>query len=167
MKSSFAYIAMASISISFFLGACSAGKGAVDKAPVIEVKQKNIGGEEARALPKATAFRMSGDYMNNVAITLNSDGSIAYYPDPSDLSKSSIPYALADGWYLNRQGISANSVFTSYTFEDYMALQQPPSQQELLAAVIPGARVTDFIQLPVNLSEALANPVICIKYLPK
>lgn len=110
-----------------------------------------------KALPKATAFRMSGDYAGNVAITLDSQGNLTYFPDPSDISKNSEPVQLAEGWWLNRQGVGINSVFTRYTFAQYAALPSVPSVQELKAAIIPGARVTETISLPYAVGEAEAH----------
>lgn len=105
-------------------------------------------------IPKATAFRMSGDYENNVAITLNSEGGLLYYPAPTDISASSAPLKLDNGWWLNRQGVSGNSVFTSYTFSEYSQLPSVPSTAQLLEAVIPGAKVTQIVQLPYTINEA-------------
>ena len=108
-------------------------------------------------MPKATAFRMTGDYADNVAITIGADGQLTYFPAPSDISKASAPTSLGGGWYLNNQGLSANSVFTKYTYEEYSKLPTVPSQDELKAAVIPGARVEDMIQLPYSISDAKNN----------
>lgn len=104
---------------------------------------------------KATAFRMSGDYADNVAVTPGADGRLVYFPAPTDISNNSKPVSLGNGWWLNRQGIGANSVFTKYTFEEYSNLDKVPSSEELNAAIIPGARVVDFIQLPYAASDAL------------
>lgn len=113
--------------------------------------------EPQRILLKATAFKMSGPYADNVAITLNADGSLAYYPDPSDISEYSKPVALGNGWYLNRQGITPNSRFTKYTFEEYAALKAVPTQQELISSIIPGAEVTDWQTLPYPAGEAMQH----------
>lgn len=109
------------------------------------------------ALPKASAFRMSGDYAGNVAISLDSQGNLTYFPAPSDISTSSAPLQLADGWWLNRQGIGINSVFTKYTFAEYAALPNVPTIEELKASIIPGARVTEVISLPYPVGQAEAN----------
>lgn len=109
------------------------------------------------ALPKATAFRMSGNYSDNVAITLNADGSPVYFPDPSDISANSAPTDLGDGWWLNNQGIPSNSVFTKYTFGEYSKLKKLPSIAELKAAVIPGAKVSEMRELPFSITEARQN----------
>lgn len=157
------------ISGGLLLCSCRAGKETSSsrnsEIPVIPVKPIIKGGEEAQAVLNATVFRMNGNYGDNVAITLNQDGELAYYPDPSDISEHSSPLPLGNGWYLNRQGISPDSKFTTYTFEEYRNLKQLPSHQELLASIIPGAVVTEFVELPVTASEAMANPDICIQYL--
>ncbi len=106
------------------------------------------------ALPKATAFRMSGDYADHVAISIDNQGNLTYFPAPTDISAASAPVSLADGWWLNRQGIGINSVFTKYTFSEYAALPSVPSIEELKASIIPGARVTEVISLPYSISEA-------------
>ncbi len=110
------------------------------------------------AMPKAVAYRMSGDYADNVAITLTADGdAILSYPAPTDLGKDSSPVALGDGWWLSRCGISANSVFTTYTYATYSALKQAPSPAELMKAVIPGACVTRIECLTMTPQEALTD----------
>lgn len=108
-------------------------------------------------MPKATAFRMTGDYADKVAVTFGADGRLVYYPAPSDISAASRPLDLGNGWWLNRQGLSANSVFTKWTFDEYAALKKTPSQEEIKAAVIPGARVSEMRQLPYTISEASSN----------
>ena len=99
-------------------------------------------------MPKPTAFRMSGDYADNVAVTLDAQGNLVYFPDPSDISEESKPIPLGDGWWLNRQGLSEKSVFTRYTFEEYSKLKNVPSIKELKASIIPGARVIQIRVLP-------------------
>lgn len=107
--------------------------------------------------PKAVAYRMSGDYADNVPVTLATDGAIISYPAPTDLTDLSAPLPLADGWWLDRRGISANSVFTRYTYPEYRALTAAPDLAQLKAAVIPGARVTAIVHLPMSVAEAVAD----------
>ncbi|MDE6409433.1 MAG: hypothetical protein K2K81_04215 [Muribaculaceae bacterium] len=116
-----------------------------------------IGSRPLSMVLKASAFQMTGDYSNNVAITLNDDGSLAYYPAPSDITANSRPVDLGNGWWLNRQGLSPNSVFTRYTFEEYEKLPAVPSQDELKASVIPGARVSNWKKLSYPASEAMQH----------
>ena len=120
-------------------------------------KNTFISGNYQNMIPDATAFRMSGDYENNVAITLASDGTLTYFPAPSDITADSEPVALGDGWWLNCQGISPNSVFTKYTFAEYASLPSAPTPEQLKHSIIPGAKVTEFIELPVKADKALQN----------
>lgn len=106
-------------------------------------------------LLKASVFKMSGDYADHVAITVDANGRVTYYPAPSDISAISAPVAVGDGWYLNRQGLGPNSVFTKYTFDEYRALKTAPSAEEMKAAVIPGAKVTAFERLSIPASDAM------------
>ena len=134
---------------SVTIGYSSAGQNQSPAGPP-PVKMVNPEG----MLVKATVFKMSGDYANNVAVTLDNAGNLVYYPAPSDITDSSCPLELGDGWWLDRQGLGANSVFTSYTFEEYSKLPKVPSREELKKAVIPGARVTAFEITPVPASDA-------------
>ena len=132
-----------------------------------QTKLTLIGSNDAAMMPNATVFKMSGDYADKVGVTLNSDGTLAYYPAPADISALSAPYRLDDGWWLNRQGISSKSVFTKWTFEEYANLPATPTQQEIIDAIIPGARVTEMVTLPIPANEALSHPSDCNKYLKK
>lgn len=108
-------------------------------------------------IPMATAFRMDGDFADKVAITLNADGKPSYFPDPSDITPESAPLYLGDGWWLNRQGISANSVFTTFTFSEYAKLKSAPNVEKLVSSVIPGAHVSEMVALPFNINEAQSH----------
>ena len=152
---------------SLFLGGCASKKQDVVENQVPAPKtiiHDNIKGG-ATVLPNATIFKMNGDYANNVAVTVNADGVLIYFPAPTDLTANSAPYDLGNGWYLNRQGIGANSVFTKYTFDEYRSLTTAPSPAEIKAAIIPGSRVTVFQELPIKASEAISNPDLCLPYL--
>ena len=111
-------------------------------APVV------LGGTPAD-MPRAVVYRMSGDYSRNVPVTLGADDGIASYPAPSDLSESSLPVDMGDGLWLDRRGMGLRSVFTSYTYSQYMSLPQAPSPQQLRDAIIPGARVINVYPLPM------------------
>lgn len=108
-------------------------------------------------MPKAVAYRMSGPYSLNVPVNVNAAGDIVSYPAPTDLGPDSTPIDLGGGWWLDRRGVSANSVFTRYTYDEYRALKTAPTLSELKAAVIPGARVSETVTLPMTLSEAEAD----------
>lgn len=114
-------------------------------------------GNRPWAMPKASAFRMNGDFADRVAVTLNPDGTLAYFPAPSDITPESAPLSLGNGWWLNRQGLGPNSVFTKFTFRDYAALKTAPSPGEIIKAIVPGSEVTVFTLLPWPVSEAQSH----------
>ena len=122
----------------------------------MEDLQPAVRGGASNMLPKAVAYTMSGDYADHVAVTLTPDGkSIVSYPAPTDLTENSTPVPMGDGWYLSRCGITAQSHFTRYTYEQYRALKQAPTPQQLLDSLIPGAVVTSLRTLPMTLQEAI------------
>lgn len=117
-----------------------------------------IVGTPSKFLPRAVIYKTSGDYADNVPVQLGPDGSIESYPAPSDVAPGrSTPVALADGFMLDRRGISPAAAFTRYTYAEYAALPQAPSSAQLRAAIIPGARVTEMFTLPMTPAEAQAD----------
>ena len=71
----------------------------------------------------------------------------------------------AGGWLLSPVGVSNQTMFTTYTYDEYRNLKKAPTPEELLKAVIPGSRVTATTQVPMTVSEALANPEAVNGYL--
>lgn len=144
--------------------------GTPSDTPLVITRQGPSGGWDARqapaVMPKAVAYRMSGPYADNVPITVNAAGEVVSFPAPTDLGPNSTPVDLGDGWWLDRRGVSANSVFTRYTYEEYRALKTPPSVAELKASIIPGAHVSEAVALPMTLSEAEADIPAVKKALP-
>ncbi|MDE7180698.1 MAG: hypothetical protein K2N88_05820, partial [Muribaculaceae bacterium] len=108
----------------------------------------------ALARLKASVFKMSGNYSDNVAVTLDSRGNLVYYPAPTDISAASRPVEIGEGWWLNRQGLGERSVFTRWTFDEYSKLPAAPSPEEIKAAILPGATVTEFRVLAIPASDA-------------
>lgn len=112
---------------------------------------------QVAVIPNATAFKMNGNYSHNVAVTLNQDGKLLYFPAPSDITADSEPIDLGNGWWLNCQGFGPNSVFLKYTFAEYAALPEAPSPQQLKLDIIPGSKVTQYVELPMRLNQAVNN----------
>lgn len=135
----------------------NSGEGATGEIEV--VTPESIHGNDMNSRPvyarlKATLFKMNGDYANNVAVTLGPGGELFYFPAPTDINENSKPEKIGEGWWLNRQGLSASSVFTKWTFEEYRNLKSVPTPEEIKSAIIPGARVTEFRQLAIPAEEA-------------
>lgn len=151
-------------------GSCSSQKSAAtaDTAPSADENililpgkgipgDRPIAGTPPRALPKTLLYRTSGNYNDRVPVQLGADGQLISFPAPTDIPADAQPIQLAYGWLLSRVGVSANSVFTRWTFEEYRALSQTPSPEEILKAVIPGAKVTMTMEAPMTHNEALAD----------
>lgn len=108
------------------------------------------------ALPRAAVYTMTGDYSQNIPVQLDSDGNIASFPAPSDV-EGQHPIALANGWWLDCRGVSANSIFTTYTYDEYTKLTSPPTLSQIKASIIPGARVKEIHILPMTPEQAKAD----------
>lgn len=116
-----------------------------------------IAGAPPMGIPKALLYRTSGNYIDNVPVQMGSDGQLISFPAPTDIPANPEPVQLAYGWLLSPVGVSANSVFTKWTYSEYRNLPQTPSTEEIRAAIIPGAKVTMTMQAPMTQSEALAD----------
>lgn len=123
-------------------------------------------GNEATTVPMAIVYQTSGDNaMDLVPITLSADGkSIVSYPAPGDLNDGQTPINLGDGWWLDRRGLSAHSVFTTYTYEEYEAMQHAPALQELMNHIDRNVRITRMVELPITAAEAEADPAVVRAY---
>lgn len=95
---------------------------------------------EAYAQAPVIVYKTSADYLNKVPITLNEEGDqVMSYPAPSDLRSGeglALPVQLKKGYLLDMRGVQPNSAFTSYTYEEYFALDVAPPPGELLEKVI-------------------------------
>lgn len=132
-----------------------------------EAPQSKTRGEVANsALPKAVIYKTNGNYNNNVPITLNASGSAIFsYPAPSDITSTSTPLQLTGGYLLDRRGLGKNTAFTTYTYSEYSRLQSAPSIAELYKAIIPEAKVTEKITLPMTLIDAEADTAAVNAYI--
>ncbi len=117
-----------------------------------------VAGSTHSALPQAVVYKMNGDYADCVPVTVSADGStIVSYPAPTDLTSESTPLRVADGYLLDRRGVNANTRFLRLTYDQYRALPQAPSLEQIKADIIPDARVVDLHRLPITLNEALSD----------
>lgn len=120
------------------------------------------------ALPKAVIYQMNGDYAQYVPITLSRSGKqVISYPAPTDLNANSTPLDLGNGWWLDRRGgIGSNTAFLDYTYDQYRALKQSPTADELMNHILTNAKVSKFETLPITLNEALQDPSKLQQYIP-
>ena len=90
--------------------------------------------------PDAIIYKTKSDYNNLVPVMLNDEKTeIVSFPAPKDLKykgKPAIPTTLAGGFLLDNRGIGKNVAFLDISYEDYMALKETPSTDELNAMII-------------------------------
>lgn len=162
---------ISAVILSILLGACSSGRSGQQLVATdvvrIEAPVRNSAPQN-KALPKAVIYRTNGDYNDNVPVNINQQHTaILSYPACSDITSRSTPVELGDGWLFDRRGgVGVNTVFLTYTYDQYAALKSTPSPSQLLKAVIPGSGVTQCVLTPVPYSEALQNPDILKQYIP-
>lgn len=157
------YLPLAAAAIA--LGGCAAVRKGQPADSELKAPSLVIGSSPVAAMPMAVVYRTSGNYADNVPVTLNAAGDkVVSYPAPTDLTAGSTPVDLGGGFLLDRRGIGPMTAFTRYTYDEYRAMKNPPSAAELLGAVIPGAVVTEIYRLPITASEAIADPSKCRSY---
>lgn len=109
--------------------------------------------------PRAVVYSMNGAYSGYVPVTLSDDRkALVSFPAPSDINEDQKPVNVGDGLWLDRRGVSRNTAFTKWTYEEYEALETTPTPDEILSNLIPEARVTEIISLPMFAGEAAQNP---------
>jgi hypothetical protein len=85
-------------------------------------------------------YKTKADYISNVPVLMDSKKEIIIsYPDPVDVfynGELAIPTRLIDGYLLDNRGIGVNSVFTSFTYEEYSKLKQVPGIETLKRSIM-------------------------------
>lgn len=85
-------------------------------------------------------YKTKADYANNIPIILDDKKNIVVsYPALKDVffnGELARPTKLKNGYFLDNFGISTNSVFTSFSFEEYSKLEKVPSIDELKNKII-------------------------------
>ena len=112
------------------LGACnSAKKGLVENIP-----------PDIDGLAQTIIYKTTRDFTRFVPVIMNKERTeIVSYPAPSDLisnGKLLLPTHLVNGYLLDNRGISPNVAFTSYTYDEYSKLKEPPSIKKILSEII-------------------------------
>lgn len=125
-----------------------------------------IGGSTKNAIPNAVIYRTSCDCSDLVPVNLNASGTaLISYPAPSDITPSSSPVRLNNGWLLDRRGIGINTRFTNYTYAEYRSLSTAPSPAKLLDNLNTNCHITDIVRLPISASEAADSLELCNNYI--
>ena len=124
-----------------FVGCKSIKKRAPARDIHVNQAATKITSEVARSKgPTCYVYRTINDYNDRVPVIMNDEKTkIVSYPDPSDLfyrGKPSIPTPLDRGYLLDNRGITANVAFLTYTYKNYLALEHPPTLQQLMDSIL-------------------------------
>jgi hypothetical protein len=97
--------------------------------------------------PPVIIYKTKKDYFNQVPIGLSEDKkSVVSYPDKVDVyhsGKLATPTLLANGYLLDNRGISVNSAFLKYTYEDYSQFISTPTADNLFLQIIDSDPFTE------------------------
>lgn len=155
-------------SIAILSGCASSAKQTEGEQPPIPISEFEVPTmNNNRQLPKAVVYRTNIPVDNHPAVKLSNSGNeLIYFPDPRDIHSNSRPIALADNWLLDRQGgISMNSRFLTFTYDEYAALPKVPAMSEILNSIRNDAQVTDLRILDITLQDAIADTAAVNKLL--
>ena len=106
------------------------------------------------ASPAVFIYKMKADYSNLVPVIMNAEKTkIVSYPAPVDVYYKGVlakPSQLVDGYWLDNRGINENVAFTSYTYEEYSALETAPSMSDLMNHIVEKNPLTEWRQCGVR-----------------
>lgn len=96
-------------------------------------------------------YKTSDDFYSLVPVTLNSDKTaVIAYPDIRDVYYSgyastqlAYPTRLDNGYLLDNRGITKDSAFTKYTYEQYTNLSSTPSSSQLYMDIVNTSPFTE------------------------
>jgi hypothetical protein len=110
-----------------------------------------VASNNAGATLQAVVYKTKADYSKYVTVTLNAGKSaIVAYPAPKDVfynGKIAYPTHLANGYWLDNRGITANSVFISITYDDYAKLSEAPKLKDMMDLIIDKDPFTEIYNL--------------------
>lgn len=142
---------------------CSAARTAQDAPQPVVAGWNHNSVPIGSAQPMGRIYKVDSQWADHVTATV-ADGNLISYPAPGDIVPVTAPVALADGWYLDRQGVNVNTVFLKWTRQEYAALKSVPSPSEIKAGIVSGARISELYELPVTAGVA-ANDTAAVNRL--
>ena len=82
-------------------------------------------------------YKTTSDYSNNIPVVMDRKKErIVAYPAITDVTNSKRPTKLTNGFLLDNFGVQENTVYTSYTIEEYQKLNKQPNLNELESRII-------------------------------
>ena len=136
MKNSGIYFPLITLILATLLLSCSSSKKNQNHTKTGNDKQGAIGVPG----PPVIVYKTKKDYFDHVPVTLSDDKSkIVSFPAPSDIKRNgeyTLPTRLSDGYLLDNRGISKNTAFLRFTYDDYYTMDNIPSAIRLMNYVI-------------------------------
>lgn len=150
---------MTAAAIILATASCAGTKAQItDKTTAETVKTPTATESNNVRQPQAVLYKMTDGCADLVPVTLSDDGTrVIRYPATSDIRPDSKPVHIGDGWYLDRMGVTDNTVFTTYTLDQYSSLPATPTADELMRAIKAGSKVTAIKRLNMTPQEALEH----------
>lgn len=103
-------------------------------------KQENVYKSAVKALAPVIIYKTKVDYNKNVPVIMSEDKKdIISYPDIKDVyynGQLAFPTRLERGYLLDNRGISKNTAFLKYTYEEYSRLSETPSKDILKSMIL-------------------------------
>lgn len=101
--------------------------------------------------PPAVIYKTRKDYSHNVPVTLSEDGSrVVSYPAQSDIRKGNTftyPTELSDGFLLDNRGISPNTAFLRFTYDDYYNMDNVPTAERMMNYILDKDPITEYYEI--------------------
>jgi hypothetical protein len=101
--------------------------------------------------PPVVVYKTRENYFDKVPVTLSADGkTIVAYPAQNDLmreGKFSYPTQLNDGYLLDNRGITPNTAFLRFSYEDYYNMDNVPNAQRLMNYILDAKPFTEFYEV--------------------
>lgn len=122
--------------ISGIIFSCSSSKKNQTKSKT----NKNNQGAVSVPGPPVIIYKTKKDYYNHVPVTLSEDKArITSFPAQSDIrinGQYTYPTRLNDGYLLDNRGISKNTAFLRFTYDDYYTMDNIPTAERLMNYII-------------------------------
>jgi len=124
------------LTLSGILCSCSSSKKNQSQSEKTEGKQGTVGIPG----PPVIVYKTKNDYYDHVPVTLSNDKSkIVSFPAPGDIKKNgqyTLPTVLSDGYLLDNRGISKNTAFLRFTYDDYYTMDNIPTADRLMNYIV-------------------------------
>jgi hypothetical protein len=101
--------------------------------------------------PPAIVYKTKADYFDKVPVTLSDDKTkVIAFPAQSDIrinNNFTYPTKLNDGYLLDNRGISSNTAFLKFSYDDYFTMDNVPTAESLMNYILDDRPFTEFYEI--------------------